>query len=60
MKTVLQVDSSEGFRSLIRKVRAGKIGTLYNGALAIAIASALGHFPWVSQSLIKLTLNALL
>ena len=31
-KTVLQVDSTTGFKNLIRKVRAGKIGVLYQGA----------------------------
>lgn len=46
MKTVLQVDSTEGFRSLIRRVRAGKISVLYQGAVANAISSILGHYPW--------------
>ena len=31
-KTVLQVDSAEGFRNLMRRVKAGKIGLLYQGA----------------------------
>jgi hypothetical protein len=30
-KTVLQVDSVEGFRNLMRKVKAGKIYVLYQG-----------------------------
>ncbi len=30
-KTVLQVDSVDGFRNLMRKVKAGKIHVLYNG-----------------------------
>jgi hypothetical protein len=30
-KTVLQVDSVEGFRQLMRRVKAGKIGVLYTG-----------------------------
>ena len=47
MKTVLQVDSYEGFRSLLRRVRAGKFGVLYAGALANALAAILGHYPWV-------------
>lgn len=46
MKTVLQVDSYEGFRSLMRRVRAGKIGVLYSGAFANAISAILGHYPW--------------
>lgn len=36
-KTVLQVDSAEGFRNLMRKVRAGKINVLYQGKLSQAI-----------------------
>jgi hypothetical protein len=34
-KTVLQVDSVEGFRNLMRKVKAGKIDVLYQGMCAI-------------------------
>jgi len=48
MKTVLQVDSYEGFRSLMRRVRGGKIGVLYSGAFANSISAILGHYPWVS------------
>jgi len=32
-KTVLQVDSVEGFRNLMRKVKAGKIYVLYQGEI---------------------------
>uniref|UniRef100_A0A6U9X4E8 Mitochondrial carrier protein n=1 Tax=Pseudo-nitzschia australis TaxID=44445 RepID=A0A6U9X4E8_9STRA len=45
-KTILQVDSREGFRALVRRVRAGKIGALYQGALATAVSSTIGHYPW--------------
>jgi hypothetical protein len=45
-KTVLQVDSKEGFRALMRRVRAGKIGALYQGAAATAVSSTIGHYPW--------------
>lgn len=45
-KTVLQVDSSEGFRALMRRVRAGKISALYQGAAATAVSSTIGHYPW--------------
>ena len=31
-KTVLQVDSAEGFQNLMRRVKAGKMGLLYQGA----------------------------
>jgi hypothetical protein len=47
MKTVLQVDSAEGFRSLLRRVRGGRISVLYNGALATAISTVLSNYPWV-------------
>lgn len=49
MKTVLQVDSAEGFRSLMRRVKVGKIGVLYEGAIAYAFSAILGHYPWVSE-----------
>mmetsp|Transcript_9360 Transcript_9360/g.27952 ORF Transcript_9360/g.27952 Transcript_9360/m.27952 type:complete len:443 (+) Transcript_9360:344-1672(+) len=45
-KTVLQVDSREGFRALVRRVRAGKVGALYQGAVATAVSSTIGHYPW--------------
>jgi hypothetical protein len=45
-KTVLQVDSKDGFRSLIRRIRAGHVGVLYQGAIANAISSIMGHYPW--------------
>ena len=49
MKTVLQVDSYEGFRGLMRRVRAGKINVLYAGAFANTIAAIMGHYPWVCK-----------
>jgi len=45
-KTVLQVDSYEGFRNLMRKVRIGKIGVLYQGMFAQAISAVVAHYPW--------------
>jgi hypothetical protein len=50
MKTVLQVDSAEGFRSLIRRVKAGRISVLYEGSAALAVSAMIGHYPWVSFS----------
>jgi hypothetical protein len=47
-KTVLQIDSVEGFRSLMRRVKAGRLGLLYSGALANAVSAILAHYPWVS------------
>lgn len=45
-KTVLQVDSFEGFNSLIKRVKSGDVGALYQGAWATALSSSLGHYPW--------------
>jgi hypothetical protein len=45
-KTVLQVDSVDGFRSLMRKVKAGKIYVLYQGAAANAVSAIFSHYPW--------------
>lgn len=45
-KTVLQVDSMEGFRNLIRRVKAGKISVLYQGSLAMAVSAMVAHYPW--------------
>jgi len=45
-KTVLQVDSTEGFRNLMRRVRVGKIGILYQGMFAQAGSALVSHFPW--------------
>ena len=45
-KTVLQIDSAEGFRNLRRRVAAGKISVLYQGAVANSLSSFLGHYPW--------------
>jgi len=47
MKTVLQVDSVEGFRSLLRRVRAGRIDVLYQGGFAVAVSAIFSHYPWV-------------
>ena len=46
MKTVLQVDSLEGFRSLMLRVAEGKFNVLYSGAMAVALSGVLGHWPW--------------
>jgi hypothetical protein len=47
MKTVLQVDSTEGFRNLLRRVGTGNFALLYQGAYATYVSSVLGHYPWV-------------
>lgn len=46
MKTVLQVDSLEGFKSLMRRLKMGKFMVLYEGAAAVAIMGVVGHYPW--------------
>jgi Mitochondrial carrier protein len=45
-KTVLQVDSQEGFRNLMKRVRQGKISVLYAGSIATAVSAMVGHYPW--------------
>lgn len=45
-KTVLQVDSFEGFKNLMRRVSSGKIGLLYQGCFALVASSMVGYFPW--------------
>ena len=45
-KTVLQVDSIPGFKSLMRKVKTGNVGVLYQGALAQYVAAIIAHYPW--------------
>jgi hypothetical protein len=45
-KTVLQVDNTAGFRSLVRKVKAGNVGVLYQGAMANYFSAIVGHYPW--------------
>jgi len=45
-KTVLQVDSVEGFRNLMRKVKVGKFYVLYQGAFANAASAIAAHYPW--------------
>lgn len=45
-KTVLQVDSVTGFRNLMRKVKAGQIQVLYQGAIANAVSAVAAHYPW--------------
>lgn len=45
-KVILQVESAEGLRNLMRKVRGGKIGLLYSGAFAQATSAIIAHYPW--------------
>lgn len=45
-KTVMQVEGSEGLSNLWNLTLAEGPGPLYQGALASAAATAVGHFPW--------------
>ena len=45
-KTILQVDSRDGFKKLMHKVRAGKISLLYQGAFALIASSMMSYYPW--------------
>lgn len=45
-KTVLQIDSTDGFRNLMRKVKSGKINVLYQGSIANAVSAIAAHYPW--------------
>ena len=45
-KTVLQVDSTVGYRALMRKVCAGQVGLLYQGSVALAVSAMVAHYPW--------------
>ncbi|KAL3800631.1 hypothetical protein HJC23_006093 [Cyclotella cryptica] len=45
-KTVLQIEGGWGFERLMEKVRRGNVSVLYSGALANAISSFIGHYPW--------------
>ncbi|KAI9010214.1 mitochondrial carrier domain-containing protein [Hyaloraphidium curvatum] len=45
-KTVLQVDGRAGLQTLLREVRNGRPGLLFEGTVATAVANVLGHYPW--------------
>ena len=46
-KTVLQVDGGDGLQRLFEKVKEKRsLSPLYQGSLASAAATAVGHFPW--------------
>ena len=45
-KTAMQVEGAEGLSNLWNLTRAEGPGPLYQGALASAAATAVGHFPW--------------
>ena len=45
-KTAMQVEGSAGLRNLYKIAREEGPGILYQGAVAQAAATAVGHFPW--------------
>jgi len=45
-KTAMQVEGSNGLEDLWNKVRIEGPSPLYQGAVASAVATAAGHFPW--------------
>ena len=45
-KTVLQIENKKGLTQLLSKVRKGHIHLLYSRALANALSSFIGHYPW--------------
>jgi hypothetical protein len=46
LKTNMQVEGTQGIPKLMAKVRAGGPSVLYHGAIAAAVATWAGHFPW--------------
>jgi hypothetical protein len=46
LKTLMQVEGSKSFHILKNKMNTGGIGVLFNGTVATASATMLGHYPW--------------
>jgi hypothetical protein len=46
MKTVLQVDGTEGFNNLLKEVMIGNWRRLYAGGLITVLSTILSHYPW--------------
>ena len=46
LKTMSQVQGKEGMTILKNKIKKGGITVIYHGAMANALATMLGHFPW--------------
>lgn len=45
-KTILQVDGVAGFRTLLSKLKEGRLSILYEGSSTVALLTAAGHYPW--------------
>ena len=46
LKTMSQVQGKESLNILRSKIKAGGITVIYHGAIANALATLLGHYPW--------------
>jgi len=46
IKTTVQVNGPQGIEVLKARVATEGLGVMYNGAVATAVATALGHYPW--------------
>ena len=46
IKTVLQVHGEAGMQQLWGRISVEGLGCMYDGALAAALATLVGHFPW--------------
>ena len=46
VKTVLQVHGEAGMEQLQARIAVVGLGCMYDGALAAALATLVGHFPW--------------
>ena len=45
-KTTMQVEGKDGVSKLMAKFRTNGVSTFYQGALASAAATFVGHYPW--------------
>lgn len=46
LKTMSQVQGKEGMKILRAKIKSGGITVIYHGAIANALATSIGHYPW--------------
>jgi len=45
-KTIMQVEGKNGLKMLFAKIRKHGIFVIYNGSIASASATFVGHYPW--------------
>lgn len=46
IKTILQVEGSQGTRVLRQKIKDQGVKTLFHGSMAASVATIVGHYPW--------------